>query len=54
MKIRISFRRFERVTARFHIEDFIKKICCFSAKHAVLESKINNLLTRNQDIFSEW
>jgi hypothetical protein len=25
MKIRISFRRFERVTARFHIEEWLRK-----------------------------
>ena len=30
------------------------KICCFSAKHAVLRSKSKDWLARNQNNVSEW
>ena len=36
------------------IKDFEIGICCFSAKHAALRSKIKDWLAQNQDNVSEW
>jgi hypothetical protein len=36
------------------IKDYEIRICCFSAKHAVLRSKSKDWLARNQHNVSEW
>ena len=35
-------------------KDYKICICCFSAKHAEIRSKITDLLARNQDDVSAW
>jgi hypothetical protein len=36
------------------IKDYEIGICCFSAKHAVLRSKIKDWLARNENNVSKW
>jgi hypothetical protein len=35
-------------------KDYKIGICCFSAKHAALRTKITDWLARNRDNVSEW